>query len=169
MARKNKGWIKVYRQLQSNPIWTSSEPFDRRSAWIDLLLMVNHEQRTLQLRNGNYITIEAGQCFTSVAHLANRWHWSPNKVRRYLHTLSEQDMCTQSGTPSGTLLTLIKYDNFQSGRRADGTTDGTTDETTDGTTDGTRTRTNIKNYINKNVIKNKREGASDSSFEDEFE
>ena len=34
--KKNGGWIKLYRQLQQNPIWQSSEPFSRRDAWVDL-------------------------------------------------------------------------------------------------------------------------------------
>lgn len=159
---KNNGWVKLHRQVQANPIWTSSEPFDRRSAWVDLILMANHEERQIQLRNGQWIVVGAGQCFVSITHLSERWHWSAGKVRRYLRTLSEQQMCTLTGTPSGTLLTLVKYSFFQGGRRANGTTDGTADGTSDGTTDGTRTRTINNNYINKNVTRKKRGGASDS-------
>lgn len=156
MAKKDKGWIKLYRQISDSYIWTASEPFDRRSAWIDLLLMANHEERSFLLRNGKNQTVQEGQLFTSTGHLAERWHWSRGRVNRYLALLSEQGMCKVSGTPSGTLLTLINYGNFQHGRTANGTTDGTSDGTTDGTTDGTRTRTNIQELYNKNV---KQEGA----------
>ena len=150
--KKDKGWIKLYRQITDNPMWQSKDPFDRRSAWIDLLLLVNHEERVIQLRNGEYITVGAGQCFTSLDHLAKRWNWSRNRVDRYLKQISRQGMCTRTGTPSGTLLTIVNYGLFQSGRDTGGATDGTTGGATNGATDGTRTRTNNKNSINKNEI-----------------
>lgn len=155
--KKDKGWVKVYRQITDTRIWTTNEPFDRRSAWIDLLMMANHEERSLLLRNGHTQIVKAGQLFTSTVQLADRWHWSRGKVNRYLALLSEQGMCTVSGQPSGTLLTLVKYEDFQHGRTADRTANGTTGGTSDGTTDGTRTRTNIQELYNKNV---KQEGAA---------
>ena len=43
----NYGWIKLHRQIVESDIWSSEdqEPFDRRSAWIYLLLIVNNEDR----------------------------------------------------------------------------------------------------------------------------
>ena len=152
--KSNKGWVKIYRQITDSAVWTSSEPFDRRSAWIDLILMANHEERQIQLRNGTYQTIGVGQCFTSMDHLAKRWGWSRNKVIRYLKQLSAQHMCTATGTPNGTLLTIEKYDFFQGGRTTERTTDDTANRTTDGTTDGTRTRIR---RINKQECNNKNE------------
>lgn len=149
--KKDRGWIKLYRQITDSYIWNASEPFDRRSAWVDLLLMANHEERSFLLRNGQNQTVQEGQLFTSIVHLAQRWKWSRNRVYRYLELLTEQGMVTMSGTPSGTLITLVKYGDFQGGRATDGTTDGTAHGTTDGTTDGTRTRTNKQELYNKNV------------------
>lgn len=157
MAKKKKdkqGWIKLHRQIMDNEIWNMPEPFDRRSAWIDLLMLMNHEPRAVPLRNGNVVYLEAGQHFTSMDALAERWHWSRGKVIRYMKLLCKLEMCTCSATADGTTITVINYGFFQTGRTADGTTDNTTGGTTDGTTDGTRTR-NIKNYnkrmSNKNI------------------
>lgn len=150
--KKNKGWISLHRKITDNPMWVSKEPFDRRSAWIDLLLIVNHEERVIQLRNGEYVTVGVGQCFTSLDHLAKRWNWSRNRVDRYLKQLSGQGMCTRSGTPSGTLLTIVNYSFYQFGRDTNGATNGATDGTTDGATDGTRTTINNKNIITNNEI-----------------
>ena len=36
-----EGWIKVHRDLNDHWIWKSKEPFDKRSAWIDLILLAN--------------------------------------------------------------------------------------------------------------------------------
>ena len=34
------GWIKLHRKIQECDLWSSEdEPFDRRSAWVDLLFL----------------------------------------------------------------------------------------------------------------------------------
>jgi len=147
MGKKGKGWIKLHRSLADNPIWTSQDPFDRRSAWVDILLMVNHEERVIQLKNGNYMTIKPGQHFTSLDHLAEKWNWSRNRVRRFLDNISAQGMCTTTGTPSGTLLTVENWAFYQGAWQANGQADGQTDGQSDGQTDGQRTRS-IKKYKN---------------------
>ena len=163
MEKKNRGWIKLHRQLVNNEIWKSKEAFDRRSAWIDILLSVNHEERKIILRNGQCVTVGAGQMFTSLDHLAERWNWSRNRVRRFLSLLSAQGMCTQSGTPSGTLLTVINWGFFQYGRHTDGQANEQTSEQTNGQTDGQRTRIYSKNYLYKNERKKAPAGAVLSS------
>jgi hypothetical protein len=147
--KKDRGWIRVYRSIKHNFLWTSSEPYDKRSAWIDLLLSVNHEDRTIMI-NGRPQVIGEGQRWLSQIALAKRWKWSRNRVNRYLHILVEQRMVTLSGTPSGTLLTIVNYGNFQTGRATDGATDGATDRTSNGATDGAQTITNKQELINKN-------------------
>lgn len=153
----SKGWIKLSRSLLDNMIWTSSEPFTTRDAWIDLLLSVNFEDKTLYTKRGKVITVPRGSMFTSMQHLADRWHWSPNKVRRYIGKLTGEHMVQTLGTTDGTLLSIVKYRDFQDGRRTDGTTNGTTD----GTTDGTRL---------KNIKKEKKERSSSApaSLEERF-
>lgn len=151
MAKKDRGWIKLYRQISDSYIWTANEPFDRRSAWIDLLLMANHEERSFLLKNGRNQVVQEGQLFTSLDHLAERWHWSRNRVRRYLALISAQGMCTVRGTPSGTLLTIVNYGNFQRGWHTDGQANGQADGQSDGQSDGQRTITNIQELYNKNV------------------
>lgn len=160
MAKGNKGWIKLHRQIMNNAIWTAAEPFDRRSAWIDLLMMANHEQRRIILKDGTTIIVEEGQLFTSMDHLATRWHWSRNKVRRYISLLTTLKMCHQCGTRSGTLLTLVKYGFFQGGRPTDGPPDGTPDEPSDGPADEPRTR--INNTRTNNTRMNYKKEASPS-------
>ena len=56
------GWIKLHRKIQECFIWgdEEDEPFDRRSAWIDLLLLANHaDKRTVF--DGKAITVKKGQ------------------------------------------------------------------------------------------------------------
>lgn len=130
---KDKGWIKLSRGLLDSAVWTSPEPFSIRDAWVDLLLSVNFEDREMITRHGNVVKIPRGSMFTSIQHLADRWHWSPNKVRRQTERLKKMGMIEIFGTADGTLITVVKYRDFQDERRADGTADGTAGGTAGGT------------------------------------
>lgn len=162
--KKNRGWIKLHRQLQSSAIWNTNEPFDRRSAWIDLLLMVNHEERVI-IVDGKKKVIKEGQHWTSYRKLAERWKWSIGRVKRYFGLLSELGMVTATGTQSGTLLTIEKYGFFQGGRNTDGYTDEHADGLSDGLSDGLQTRTNRRTKYNKNEEEGA--GGAEDLFSDE--
>ena len=116
------GWIKLHRQIQECEfLWDSEdEPFDRRSAWIDLLLLVNHEDKRTHF-NGQGITIKCGQRLTSLRILAERWHWSKDRVKRYLDSLESEGMIIRESDNRKTLLTIVNYEVYQSQRDTDET------------------------------------------------
>ena len=147
---KDKGWVKLHRKIYDNEIWKSREPFDIRSAWIDLILMANHEPKTV-VYGKSIIKIGRGQLHTSINHLAKRWKWSPTKVRRALKLFSDIGMVQVNGTPNGTTLTLVKYGVYQDQRRTYDTTNDRADDTTNDTTGETQTRMKYKNEYNKNI------------------
>lgn len=153
--KKERGWIKLHRQIQDSAIWNVNESFDRRSAWIDLLLMVNHEDRTIVI-NGRNQVIGAGQRWTSIRTLATRWGWSKDRVARYLKLLKSDGMITLERRSDGTLLTIVNYGFFQTGRDTDKDTDKDTNKDTnkDAGKDETRTSKNLKND-NKNTLTRK--------------
>jgi DNA-binding transcriptional MocR family regulator len=129
--------------------------------------MINHESRTLILRNGVEITVEAGQMFTSYDSLADRWHWSRNRVRRFLDQLSAHQMITRTGTPSGTLITANSWALYQfGGTPTNKPTDKPTDKRTDKRTD--HEQEYIRTNINKNVEEEKA-SPSDSSRSRNYE
>lgn len=141
MAKNKKnsaGWVVLSRSLLNSNIWTTEEPHNSKSAWIDLILMVNHEAGQIITRKGEVVKVPRGSTFTSIRKLAERWHWSTGKVIRYLETLTEAQMITQTSTTSGTLLSLVNYNEFQSPRN----TNRNTDKDADGNTDGIRTTMN---------------------------
>ena len=61
---KDNGFITLDRSLIDSAIWNTGKPFDERSAWIDLLLMVNHADNEI-LIDGKPKVIHAGQRWTS--------------------------------------------------------------------------------------------------------
>ena len=107
-----EGYIKLYRQIQDCDIWVDDSPFDRRSAWVDLLLMANHSDKEM-LFDGQLITVKRGQRVTSVRRLAERWGWGKDKVSKYLTLLERFGMIEKSADSRRTLITIVNYDKFQ--------------------------------------------------------
>lgn len=157
MANKKKGFVPIYRALQDHWIWKYKEPFDHRSAWVDILLMVNHKEEKIPI-GGRIQTIRPGQRWLSYKGLGQRWGWSYRKVLRFIAQLVSDRMVYVDGTPNGTLLTVINWEFYNGGGRTDGITDDTTNDTpdgitpiiTDGITDG------IQTIMNNNVNNDKK-------------
>ena len=42
-----EGWIKLHRKITENWLW-DDKPYDKARAWIELLLMVNHEDKKIK-------------------------------------------------------------------------------------------------------------------------
>ena len=140
----SSGWIKLYRQLQDCWIWLDKEPFDKRSAWVDLLLTANHSDKKI-LFNGELITVKRGQILTSVRKLSAKWKWSVNKVYRFLKLLEDDEMLQKESDKDRTLLTIENYSIFQcceyTNENSNGNTNGNSDEYTSETPTETPTNT----------------------------
>lgn len=107
-----EGWISIHRQLQEHWIWKSKEPFDKRSAWIDLLLMANHKAEKIEFDNA-IIEVERGQRITSLKYLSDRWNWSRHKVSDFLNRLEQDKMLVQVRDNKKTLISIENYDKYQ--------------------------------------------------------
>lgn len=140
------GWIKIHRKIQECWIW-QEKPFDKGRAWIDLILLAMHSDKKMMIDN-EIVVIERGSFMTSVLKLSERWGWSRNKVMRFLDVLEIEQMLNTKRTPKGTLVTIVKYEDYQVGD----TTDDTTLETTLGTTHETTDEPQKKNIKNDNNI-----------------
>ena len=106
------GWIKVYRSIENNWIW-NDDVFSRGQAWIDILLMVNHEDNKIMF-NGTLTEIKRGDCITSIRKLSDKWGWSRNKVDHFLKQLKSDGMIDYKKDTKKTLLTVENYDLYQS-------------------------------------------------------
>ena len=161
----SSGWIKLYRQLQDCWIWLDKEPFDKRSAWVDLLLTANHSDKKI-LFNGELITVKRGQILTSVRKLSAKWKWSVNKVYRFLKLLESDEMLQKESDKDRTLLTIINYSIFQcceyTNGNSNGNNNGNSDEYTSETPTETPTNTptehkqECKEYKNDKNVKNEK-------------
>lgn len=108
----SNGWIKLHRKLQDCWIWLEKEPFDKRSAWVDLLLSANHSDKKI-LFNGELITVKRGQILTSIRKLSERWKWSYDKTSRFLKLIESDGMLRRESDNCRTLLTIENYEVYQ--------------------------------------------------------
>lgn len=131
------GWIKLHRKVLDCWIW-QEKPYDKARAWVDLLLLAMHRDKKLLIDNEIFV-VERGSFMTSILKLATRWGWSRNKVKRFLELLEDEQMLNTKRTQKGTLVTIVKYEDYQVCDTADEPTHEPmlepTDEPTDRPTD----------------------------------
>ncbi|GAN34108.1 MAG: hypothetical protein DYG83_18320 [Candidatus Brocadia sp. AMX2] len=123
MPSKNKGWVRLHRKIDDNPLWFS-EPFTRAQAWIDLFLNANHADGKIFIR-GISVEVKRGQIAWSELTMAKRWQWSRNRVRNFLKYLKTEQQIEKSECGClTTLITILNYEKHQSDT-AEGTAEGT--------------------------------------------
>ena len=105
------GWIKIHRQIQNCLIW-DDKPFNMASAWIDLLLLANHEDKET-IFDKKPILVKRGQRITSVRELSARWGWGKDKTLRFLMLLESEKMIVKESDSRRTLLTIVNYGIYQ--------------------------------------------------------
>ena len=128
MKKDPKGnWIKLNRAIMDDWIWTdgNNEPFDKRSAWIDLLMLA-YDKDTFKVHKGQIVEIKRGQVPYSKEFLANRWRWSRGKVDRFLLALKRDKKCAINSTTHGTTITIENYAKWQGERATNSTTNRST-------------------------------------------
>lgn len=108
---KPAGWVKLHRAITENWIW-SSEKHNKQSAWLDLIMMVNHEDRKIAIGN-KVVIIKKGQVWTSYEKLRQRWKWSNDKLRGFITALVNDKMIAVQPTKIGTLITVLNYKKYQ--------------------------------------------------------
>jgi hypothetical protein len=109
--RLAKGYIKLHRELQGHWLW-DKKPFSPGQAWIDLLMMANHESKKFPL-GIELVEVERGSLITSEIKLMDRWGWSKTKVRDFLNLLQNDSMLVKKTDHKKTTLTLCNYSDWQ--------------------------------------------------------
>jgi len=107
----SKGWISLHRQIWDNWVW-KEKPFSKGQAWVDLLLMANHEDKKALIGN-KLITVKRGSHITSIRKLCDRWGWSNTKVRSFLSLLEQDGMIDVKSDTKKTTLTIVNYSDYQ--------------------------------------------------------
>lgn len=120
------GWISIHRKIQDNKIW-EDKPFSRGQAWIDLLLLANHEDNKI-IFNGSLFEIKRGEKITSLRKLSERWGWSITKVKKFLNLLSDENMISYKSDNKKTTYSIVNYDVYQDNENTKSNTEVTQKE-----------------------------------------
>lgn len=109
---KAQGWIKLHRRLQLHWLWEEKRVFSRAEAWIDLLMMANHQDTRFVLGN-ELISAQRGEVITSELKLMARWGWSKAKVRAFLKLLENDSMIAKKTDRKKTALIIVNWALYQ--------------------------------------------------------
>jgi hypothetical protein len=112
------GFIKVHRQITEHWIWLR-KPFSPGQAWLDIILMANHETKKFPFGN-EVVEVERGEWLTSETKLAVRWGWSRHKVRDFLDLLESDSMLVKNSDTKRTRLKVLNYDVWQDSSTTEG-------------------------------------------------
>ena len=149
-----QGWIKIHRKLLECDIWDYDEPYTRRDAWIELLLLANHSDKDI-IFDGHKTVVKRGQYLTSVRKLATRWQWGKDKTLSFLRLLEECGMIIKESDSRRTLLTIVNYEVYQAKDDDDQTvTRQLTDSEQTVSRHSPATNKNVKNEKNEKNEKN---------------
>lgn len=121
------GWIKIHRKIFDNSIWNLREPYDKRSAWIYLLLKASHEDMAVEFK-GETVNLKSGTLIDTYRHFSDTWMWPLARVQRYIEKLKAIQMINAERYKGGTLITIVNWEFYQG---LEGVTDTLTDTPTD--------------------------------------
>ena len=146
------GWIKLYRNSFNNRMYFS-EPFTRWQAWVDLLLLANHESGSYFIR-GIEVFVNRGEVGYGNRELAKRWRWSRGKVEKYLSFLEgkQNSQIVRKKTNVTTLISIVNYNYYQ---KKEPQTEPQTDPQTEPQNGHRMTTEWPQNDLNKNDKNNK--------------
>lgn len=105
-----KGWVPIYRRLQDHWLW-QDKPFSKQAAWIDMLLLANHDDNKIVLGN-EVVKVKCGSFITSEVKLMERWGWGKAKTRAFLDLLQSDEMIVKKADRKKTTITIVNYRDY---------------------------------------------------------
>jgi predicted transcriptional regulator len=106
------GWIKLHRSLTE---WEWYDDINVKVTFIHLLLSANHSNNKWR-----GIDIGRGQLWTSIGNLSKEVGLSEKQIRNCLKKLQSTNEISIKGASKGTMITVCKYDSYQSFEKDEG-------------------------------------------------
>lgn len=163
------GYVSIHRQFMDSRLYKDSQAVH---LWLHLILKANHIEVTVNTDIGP-VTVGRGQMLTGRPTLVSETFIPDNKVRSLLRTFESKGMLNiTSMGKKFSLLTIVKYDDFQSQNCPTDVQRMSNENTSNYSplrevcpTDVQRL--SINNNINNNSLTNVRESASSSEVQDQ--
>lgn len=116
------GFIKLSRKFFSNELWSEARTFSSCEAWLDLIQSARFEATPRKVSiGGREVVCNRGQYPASIRFLSRRWRWTERKVRTFLSYLKKEGMITSEVIQGMNMITLCKYEEYNSSDTANGT------------------------------------------------
>lgn len=106
------GWYKMHRGWMDHEVF-ADEPASEREAWERLISTAAYRPTTRRGGKGDVIDVARGQLHTSERTLASSWKWDRKRVNRFLKRLEKAEMIGVIAGPSGILITVCNYEEYQ--------------------------------------------------------
>jgi TolA-binding protein len=111
----SQGWIKLHRAIAEHPRFKDPKWLQ---VWIKCLVLATHKAYKTVF-DGKVIELQPGQFITSRKSLAKETDTNESKVERILKTLEIEQQIEQVGGATSRLITVTKWNEFQSGEQDD--------------------------------------------------
>lgn len=144
-----QGWISLYRKIEDNWLW-DDKPFARGQAWIDLLILANHQDNKVFFE-GQVVEMVRGSKITSLRKLSDRWGWSLTKTKKFLEELQNEKMLVYKSDSKKTIYTIVNYSVYQTGENIESNTEVTLKEHQSNTEVTLKETDNNVNNANNNI------------------
>lgn len=114
------GWVSIHRKILKH--WIVGDPY-YFSAWIIILLEVNHDHRVKKkVIKKQIVECGRGQSIKSIdtwATVFGSKHWTRQKVRTFFQLLEKDGMINQENLSVTTRLTICNFDTYQKKQPSD--------------------------------------------------
>ena len=107
---KQKGWIKLYREILDNP--TVMKDGDHLAVWVWLLMNATSKRKPVRF-GGEQIYLKPGELTTGRKKIAKALHISEYKVQRILSMFEESHQIAQQTDRQCRLISILNWDKFQ--------------------------------------------------------
>lgn len=150
------GDIRINRRLFEGDLW-QHKPFGKGQAWVDLIGLANWKENIVIIKDEEFY-LKRGQLVGSYRFLAKRWGWGAKRVSNLCQTLKRQQRITLSRQHQTTVITISKYDTYQTPLNYKETVKATEKETVrqqSGNSEATKQRTEEVIKKNKDLARPK--------------
>src|SRR5258708_17722536 len=117
------GYIRLWRKITLNPVWTTLEPSVLK-VMLGFLLKANWKQKTWYDGRAT-IVIPRGSFVTSYAKMAEFCNLSIKQTRLAFAHLEKLDFAAYTRASNGTMARVLNYDTYQTSTVDEGTPAGT--------------------------------------------
>ena len=126
----DKGFIKLNRKSFAHKFWTKARVLSEFEAWVDLIQSARFDEAVkIEYIDGREIKYGRGQYPASIRFLSKKWSWGDQKVRSFLNELKRDGSIVTDSSQGMNIITLCKYEKYNSSYSEENTTNNTSDNT----------------------------------------